>query len=64
MLTNNKIKGLQSTEKRYSLSVGEGLSIDVMPSSRKSWVLEYVTFGKCERKKLGEYLAISLKNPK
>lgn len=64
MPTNNKIKGLQSTEKRCSLSVGEGLSIDVMSSSRKSWVLEYTALGKCKRKKLGEYLAISLKNPK
>ena len=29
MLTDNKIKGLKPTEKRYSLSAGEGLSIDV-----------------------------------
>ncbi|WP_338150742.1 Arm DNA-binding domain-containing protein [Moraxella bovis] len=41
MLTDNKIKGLKPTEKRYSLSAGEGLSIDVMPTGRKSWVLEY-----------------------
>lgn len=27
--TDNKIKGLKPTEKRYSLSAGEGLSIDV-----------------------------------
>ncbi|UNU73970.1 Arm DNA-binding domain-containing protein [Moraxella nasovis] len=43
MLTDNKIKGLKPTEKRYSLSAGEGLSIEVMPSGRKSWVLEYTT---------------------
>lgn len=61
MLTDNKIKGLKPTEKRYSLSAGEGLSIDVMPTGRKSWVLEYTALGKRKRKKLGEYPAISLK---
>lgn len=34
MLTDNKIKGLKPTEKRYSLSAGNGLSIDVMPTGR------------------------------
>lgn len=61
MLTDNKIKGLKPTEKRYSLSAGEGLSIDVMPTGRKSWVLEYTALGKRKRKKLGEYPAVSLK---
>lgn len=61
MLTDNKIKGLKPTEKRYSLSAGEGLSIDIMPTGRKSWVLEYTALGKRKRKKLGEYPAISLK---
>lgn len=32
--TDNKIKGLKPTEKRYSLSAGNGLSIDVMPTGR------------------------------
>lgn len=61
MLTDNKIKGLKPAEKRYSLSAGEGLSIDVMPSGRKSWVLEYTALGKRKRKKLGEYPTVSLK---
>ncbi|EGE12410.1 putative prophage integrase [Moraxella catarrhalis 7169] len=61
MLTDNKIKGLKPTEKRYSLSAGEGLSIDVMPTGRKSWVLEYTAQGKRKRRKLGEYPAVSLK---
>lgn len=61
MITDQKIKGLKAKEKRYSLSAGDGLSIDVMPTGRKSWVLEYTALGKRKRKKLGEYPAVSLK---
>ncbi|MDO4700779.1 MAG: Arm DNA-binding domain-containing protein [Moraxella sp.] len=59
MLTDNKIKGLKPTEKRCSLSAGEGLSIDVMPTGKKSWTLEYTKNGKRTRKKLGDYPLIS-----
>lgn len=61
MITDQKIKGLKPAEKRYSLSAGGGLSIDVMPTGRKSWVLEYTVLGKRKRKKLGEYPKVSLK---
>lgn len=61
MITDQKIKGLKAKDKRYSVSAGGGLSIDVMPTGRKSWVLEYAPLGKRKRKKLGEYPAVSLK---
>lgn len=61
MITDQKIKWLKAKDKRYSISAGGGLSIDVMPTGRKSWVLEYAPLGKRKRKKLGEYPAVSLK---
>lgn len=60
-LTDNQIKSLKPTQKRYSKSDGGGLSIDVMPTGKKSWTLEYTKNGKRTRKKLGDYPLISLK---
>lgn len=60
-LTDHQIKSLKPKEKRYSKSDGNGLSIDIMPTGRKSWVLELVQNKKRTRKKLGDYPLISLK---
>ena len=60
-LTDNQIKSLKPKEKRYSKSDSGGLSIDVMPSGKKSWTLEYTKNGKRTRKKLGDYPLITLK---
>ncbi|WLF83764.1 tyrosine-type recombinase/integrase [Moraxella sp. ZY210820] len=61
MLSDNKLKGLKPQDKRYSISDGKGLSIDIMPTGKKSWVLEYRLDGVRKRVKLGEYPQISLK---
>lgn len=37
--SNSKIKKLTPKDKRYSLSIGNGLTIRVMPSGVKSWVV-------------------------
>lgn len=61
-LSDSQVKALKPTEKRYSKSDGEGLSIDVMPTGKKSWTLELVKHGKRTRKKLGTYPTLSLKD--
>lgn len=60
-LTDHQIKSLKPTEKRYSKSDGNGLSIDIMPTGKKSWTLEITQNGKRTRKKLGDYPTITLK---
>lgn len=63
MITKDQqIKALKPEEKRYSKSLGDGLSIDVMPSGQKSWVLAYTKDGKRTRTKLGTYPILSLKD--
>lgn len=61
MLTDNKVKSLKPKQKRYSVADAKGLSIDVMPFGKKSWVLSFVIYTKRKRAKLGEYPAVSLK---
>lgn len=55
MLTDNQARGLKPKEKRYSITDGEGLSLDVLPSGKKTWVISYRVNGKQNRKQLGEY---------
>ncbi len=59
---DSQVKALKPADKRYSKSLGDGLSIDVMPSGKKSWVLAYVKAGKRTRTKLGTYPVLSLKD--
>lgn len=61
MLTDSQIKALIPRDTRYSIADGEGLTIDVMPSGRKSWMLSYRIAGKQHRKKLGDYPDIKAK---
>lgn len=62
MLKDQQIKSLKPQEKRYSKSDGQGLSIEVMPSGKKSWVVTYQKMGKRTRTKIGEYPILSLKD--
>lgn len=61
MLTDAQIKSLKPKEKLYSVSDGEGLAIDILPSGKKKWTLSYRTGGKQSRKRIGEYPAIGCK---
>ena len=61
MLTDTKIKSLKPTDKMYSVSDGEGLAIDILPSGKKKWTLSYRSGGKQSRKRLGDYPAMGCK---
>jgi integrase len=60
-LTDNKIKALKPQAKRYLVSDDGGLSLDVLPSGKMSWLFRYRQGGKQERVTLGKYPAMSLK---
>jgi integrase len=60
MLTDAKIKGLKPRTARYLKSDGNGLSLDVLPSGKMSWLYRYRLNGKQERVTLGQYPTMSL----
>jgi integrase len=60
-LTDNKIKAFKPKARRYLVSDGGGLSLDVLPSGKMSWLFRYRQDGKQERVTLGQYPALSLK---
>ena len=60
-LTNTKIRSLAPRAARYLESDGNGLSLDVLPSGKMSWIFRYRLNGKQERVTLGRYPAMSLK---
>lgn len=62
MLSDSQVKSLKAKEKRYSLADGEGLSVDVLPSGKKTWVLSYRVHGKQTRKQLGVYPDVGCKD--
>lgn len=64
MITENKIKGLKSKEKRYFLAVGENLLICVSPNGKKSFFVDFKDnlTQKRKRTKIGEFPKMSLKN--
>lgn len=55
MLSDAKVKSLKPADKLYSVSDGEGLTIDVLPSGKKKWTLSYRKNGKQSRKRIGNY---------
>ncbi len=60
-LTDAKVKNLKPTEKRYMVSDGQGLSLDVLPSGKMTWLFKYRQNGKQEKVTLGRYPDLSLK---
>src|SRR5450631_4331882 len=61
-LTDAKIKGLKFKAVRYLVSDGNGLSLDVLPTEKLSWLFRYRLGGKQQRVTLGQYPAMSLKS--
>ena len=55
------IKHLKPENKKYSVSDGRGLIIEVRPNGSKYWVIRYWVDGKEKRKHIGSYPEISLK---
>lgn len=62
MFKDQQVRALKPKDKRYSQSDGQGLSIEVMPTGKKSWVVAYEKAGKRTRTKIGEYPILSLKD--
>jgi integrase len=60
-LTNAQIKALKPRTSRYLVSDGRGLSLDILPSGKMSWLYRYRTNGKQEKVILGRYPDLSLK---
>ena len=60
-LTDTAIRGAKPKEKRYKLTDGEGLYIEVAPSGGKWWRLKYRFAGKEKRLSLGVYPSVGLK---
>jgi integrase len=61
-LTSGIIKGLQTKEKKYSISDGNGLYMTVKPNDKRIWEIRYSFNGKSNKTTLGSYPLISLKD--
>lgn len=59
-LTDVQIRKAKPKDKRYSLTDGQGLVIEIMPTGSKFWRLLYRANGKRKMSTLGEYPAITL----
>lgn len=59
-LTDIQTRKAKPQEKRYELTDGKGLTLLVLPSGTKSWVLRYQFEGKARRLTLGQYPSITL----
>src|ERR1035437_937223 len=60
-LTDTRIKGLDTPAKKMQVADGGGLSLDLHPSGKKSWLYRYRLNGKYGRVSLGRYPDLSLK---
>lgn len=59
-ITDTKLQRLQPRERPYQLADGGGLYVEVQPSGKKVWRLQYRLGGRGSRKErvtLGEYPA-------
>lgn len=59
-LTDVQIRKIKPQEKRFERSDGKGLTLLVLPSGTKSWILRYQFEGKPKRLTLGKYPVLSL----
>ncbi len=55
------IESLKPKDMRYTVSDGQGLTLEVLPSGSKSWRYRYRHNGKLEKVSLGRFPALSLK---
>ena len=60
-LTDTGIKRLKPKHSRYLVTDGRGLSLEVLPSGRLSWLYRYSLRGKPEKVAIGHYPEMSLK---
>src|ERR1035438_167656 len=60
-LTDAQIKALKPKASRYLVSDGRGLSLDVLPSGKMSWLYRYRRNASNEKVTLGRYPDLTLK---
>jgi len=60
-LTDAGIKALKPRAGRYMVSDGRGLSLDILPSGKMSWLYRYSLDGKQEKVSLGGYPDLTLR---
>ena len=60
MLTERKIQKLPPKDKRYSVALGDGLSIRIYPSGSKTWLFRFYEYGTVRDLTLGKYPDLSL----
>ena len=60
-LTDARIKALKPKPARYLVTDGRGLSLDVLPSGKLSWLYRYRLNGTYEKVTLGRYPDLTLK---
>jgi integrase len=60
-LTDAGIKALKPRAGRYMVSDGRGLSLDILPSGKMSWLYRYRLGGKQEKASLGGYPDLTLR---
>ncbi len=60
-LTDTGIRALKPRAGRYMVSDGRGLSLDILPSGKMSWLYRYYLDGKYGKVTLGRYPDLSLK---
>jgi integrase len=60
-LTDAQIRGLKPKASRYLVSDGRGLSLDVLPSGKMSWLFRYRLNASYEKVVLGRYPDLTLK---
>ncbi len=62
MLNDLQIKALKATGKRYEITFGNGLYLDITPTGSKIWRFRYRLHGQREKVTIGPYPAIGLKD--
>jgi hypothetical protein len=60
-VTDAGIRAIEALAKRIQKADGNGLSLDVVPSGKKSWLYRYRLLGDYGRVTLGRYPDLSLK---
>jgi integrase len=61
-LTDTAIKALKPKDRRYLVTDGRGLCLEVLPSGKRSWLFRYRLHGRPEKVVLGRYPEMSLKD--
>lgn len=59
-LSDIQIRKEKPKAKRFEMTAGQGLTLLILPSGTKSWVLRYQYHGKARRITIGRYPSLSL----